>query len=97
MAAVAICGDFGAPPPNKVCHSFHCYAIYMPWKLGVSVEYKLALSDTILLQQKYVQWIKKNQINGKDQRVWVDIPQLFKIQILISELYGEYSLAGYSP
>ena len=69
----------------------------MPWKLGVSVEYKLALSDTILLQQKYVQWIKKNQINGKDQRVWVDIPQLFKIQILISELYGEYSLAGYSP
>ena len=69
----------------------------MPWKLGVSVEYKLALSDTILLQQKYVQWIKKNQINGKDQRVWVDIPQLSKIQILISELYGEYSLAGYSP
>ena len=69
----------------------------MLWKLGVSVEYKLALSDTILLQQKYVQWIKKNQINGKDQRVWVDIPQLFKIQILISELYGEYSLAGYSP
>ena len=69
----------------------------MPWKLGVSVEYKLALSETILLQQKYVQWIKKNQINGKDQRVWVDIPQLFKIQILISELYGEYSLAGYSP
>ena len=69
----------------------------MPWKLGVSVEYKLALSDMILLQQKYVQWIKKNQINGKDQRVWVDIPQLSKIQILIPELYGEYSLAGYSP
>ena len=69
----------------------------MPWKLGVSVEYKLALSDMILLQQKYVQWFKKNQINGKDQRVWVDIPQLSKIQILIPELYGEYSLAGYSP
>ena len=51
----------------------------------------------MLLQQKYVQCIKKNQSAGKDQRVGVDIPQLSKIQILIPELGGEYSLAGYSP
>lgn len=50
-----------------------------------------------MLLQKYVQCIKKNQSAGKDQRVGVDIPQLSKIQILIPELSGEYSLAGYSP
>ena len=85
MAAVTISIDFGAPQ-NKVCHCFH---IYLPWKLGVSVEYNLALSDTMLLQQKYAQCVKKNQSNGKDQRVSIDIPQLSKIQILIPELYGE--------
>ena len=29
MAAVTICSDFGAPK-NKVCHCFHCSAIYLP-------------------------------------------------------------------
>ena len=29
MAAVTICSDFGAPQ-NKVCHCFHCSAIYFP-------------------------------------------------------------------
>ena len=29
MAAVTICGDFGAPK-NKVCHCFHCFTIYLP-------------------------------------------------------------------
>ena len=43
----------------------------------------------MLLQQKYAQCVKKNQSNGKDQRVSIDIPQLSKIQILIPELYGE--------
>ena len=28
MAAVTICSDFGAPK-NKVCHSFHCFSIYL--------------------------------------------------------------------
>ena len=28
-AAVTICSDFGAPK-NKVCHSFHCFSIYLP-------------------------------------------------------------------
>ena len=31
MAAVAICSDFGAPQ-NKVCHCFHCFPIYLPWR-----------------------------------------------------------------
>ena len=30
MVAVTICTDFGAPR-NKVCHCFHCFAIYLPW------------------------------------------------------------------
>ena len=30
MAAVTICGDFGAPQ-NKACHCFHCFPIYLPW------------------------------------------------------------------
>ena len=30
MAAVTICGDFGAPQ-NKICHCFHCFPIYFPW------------------------------------------------------------------
>ena len=29
MAAITICSDFGAPQ-NKVCHSFHCFPIYLP-------------------------------------------------------------------
>ena len=28
-AEVTICSDFGAPE-NKVCHSFHCFPIYLP-------------------------------------------------------------------
>ena len=33
MAAVTTCSDFGAPP-NKVCHCFHCFPIYLPWSDG---------------------------------------------------------------
>ena len=33
MAAVTICSDFGAQK-NKVCHSFHCFPIYLPWSDG---------------------------------------------------------------
>ena len=33
MAAVTICGDFGAPQ-NKVSHCFHCFPIYLPWSDG---------------------------------------------------------------
>ena len=29
MAAVTICGDFGAQE-NKVSHCFHCFSIYLP-------------------------------------------------------------------
>ena len=31
MAAVTICNDFGAQE-NNVCHSFHCFPIYLPWR-----------------------------------------------------------------
>ena len=34
MASVTICSDFGAPPPNKVCHCFHCFPIYLPWSVS---------------------------------------------------------------
>ena len=30
IAAVTILSDFGAQE-NKVCHSFHCFPIYLPW------------------------------------------------------------------
>ena len=33
MAAVTICGDFGAQK-NKVSHCFHCFPIYLPWSDG---------------------------------------------------------------
>ena len=33
MTAVTICSDFGAQE-NKVCHSFHCFCIYLPWGDG---------------------------------------------------------------
>ena len=33
MTAVTIFSDFGAPQ-NKVCHSFHCFPIYLPWSDG---------------------------------------------------------------
>ena len=32
-AAVTICSDFEAQE-NKVCHSFHCLPIYLPWSDG---------------------------------------------------------------
>ena len=33
MAAVTICSDFGGPK-NKVSHCFHCFPIYLPWRVG---------------------------------------------------------------
>ena len=33
MAVVTICSDFGASQ-NKVCHCFHCFPIYLPWRDG---------------------------------------------------------------
>ena len=33
MAVVTDCSDFGAQE-NKVCHSFHCFPIYLPWSDG---------------------------------------------------------------
>ena len=33
VAAVTICSDFGAQE-NKICHSFHCLPIYLPWSDG---------------------------------------------------------------
>ena len=32
MASVNICSDFGSP--QIVCHSFHCFPIYLPWSNG---------------------------------------------------------------
>ena len=31
---VTICSDFGAPTPQKVCHCFHCFPIYLSWSDG---------------------------------------------------------------
>ena len=33
MAGITMCSDF-LPPPNKVCHCFHCFPIYLPWSDG---------------------------------------------------------------
>ena len=33
VAAVTICSDFGAQE-NKICHSFYCLPIYLPWSDG---------------------------------------------------------------
>ena len=33
IGSVTICSDFGAPP-NKVCHCFHCFPIYLPGSEG---------------------------------------------------------------
>ena len=35
MAIVTICSDFWVPP-NKVCHCFHCFPIYLPWSDGTN-------------------------------------------------------------
>ena len=33
LCCITICSDFGAQE-NKVCHCFHCFAIYLPWSDG---------------------------------------------------------------
>jgi len=33
MAAVTICSDLGTQE-NNVCHCFHCFPIYLPWRDG---------------------------------------------------------------
>ena len=33
MAAVTVCGDFGAQE-NKICHCFHFFPFYLPWNGG---------------------------------------------------------------
>ena len=51
MATVTIYSDFGTQE-NKVCHRFHCFAIYLPWSDGtgchdlcfLNVEFKPAFS-----------------------------------------------------
>ena len=37
MAVVTICSDFGARK-NRVCHSFHCFSIYLPWSDGTGCQ-----------------------------------------------------------
>ena len=34
MAAVPICSDFGSQE-NKICHCFHCFPNYLPWRMGL--------------------------------------------------------------
>ena len=34
MAAVTICSDLGTPQ-NNLCHSFHCFPIYLSWSDGI--------------------------------------------------------------
>ena len=49
MAVVITCRDFGAPQ-NKVCHSFHCFPIYLPWSDGwdamILIFWKLSFKPT---------------------------------------------------
>ena len=33
MAPITVCSDFGAPQ-NQICHCFHCFLIYLPWRNG---------------------------------------------------------------
>ena len=35
MSEAIICSDLWKPPPNKVCHCFHCFLIYLPWSGGI--------------------------------------------------------------
>ena len=43
MAAVTIFSDFGAPP-NKVCHCFHCFSIYLETP-GVTGKFGLGVQN----------------------------------------------------
>ena len=61
MAQITICSDFG-PPKNKVCHCFHSFPIYLPWrKMGGG-------SKQMIFQSKYAdgQWhMKRCLTSGK--------------------------------
>ena len=45
MAAVTIFSDFGAPP-NKVCHCFHCFSIYLETP-GVTGKFGLGVQNEV--------------------------------------------------
>ena len=49
MAAVTICSDLGAPP-NKVCHCFHCFPIYLPGSDGDRMPWSLFFECWVLQQ-----------------------------------------------
>ena len=51
MVSVTICSDFGAPQ-NKVCHCFHCFPIYLPWRDGTRC-HDLKFSECWVLSQKH--------------------------------------------
>ena len=35
IAAVTVCSDFGALPPNKICHCFYFFPLYLSWSGGI--------------------------------------------------------------
>ena len=52
MAAVIIYSDFGAQE-NKVCHSFHCFPIYLPWSDGGCFKPAFSLSSFTFLKRLF--------------------------------------------
>ena len=79
MAAVTICTDFGAPK-NKVCHSFLCYPIYLPWSDGTRC-HDLSLQGHMSYHITLRSWayIQKKHMVPKDTCTPMSIAVLFTI------------------
>ena len=61
MAAVTICSDFGAQE-NKVCHCFHCFAIYLPSSDGTGCHDLSFFDLLIIITQVSILFIPHNFI-----------------------------------
>ena len=53
MAAVTICGDFGAQE-NKVCHCFHCLPIYFSWGDGGGLDAMMLVFWTLSFKPTFL-------------------------------------------
>ena len=52
MAAVTICSDFEAQE-NKICHCFHFFPIYLPWRDGTGCPWMLSFKPAFSLSTNY--------------------------------------------
>ena len=85
MAAITICSHFGAPK-HKVCHSFHCFPIYLTWSYGTGCHdlsfWMLSFKPTFSLSsftfnKRLFSSLLSAMVSSVYLRLWIFLPAIF--------------------